>query len=611
MKIVFGYLAWAAYAKVLFEAAVERARAFGYDVVPFCLTPGEPKPRYSWSQLDAAWRTRDSALCDLRDRLTAVCSDADVFWNVNGANVHPSWLADLPTLNVYGCFDDPESTSFLSEPVARYFDAAFVGNLACLPMYRSWGLHHVAWCPIGIINHDFPSHTPTNTLLNDPRPTSLSFVGERESPWRQERLDRLVSEFPEAIFRGNGWPLGRISDEDRGKLYRKTRIGWNIHNSLGPINVRLFALPANGVLQICDNRCRLGQFMKLEHEVIGFDTIEECIDRTRYFLKHEDERREIAANGHRRYLADYSERRIWDYYAAQFRKWLGGESRSEHPTDRLRWNEGVTTIQPKVSPRSVRSRLLQTINRTLKPLRLQISRTGEAPGVASGTNESVVANVNRTVSAIPSAKVLAGPEEHASINTRKDGETDPAEQALCWAISTIVGDARQIACYGELSSAFAAEASADPRHRISATNSDSRERNSTCQNDSVKLLPATGLDLAVSINEVDPATDYPAVLGRLVHSAPRVIVATTESGSATAVQNEESALIQSSWTSGEFYWVLRSFWNDVSVYFMPNRFLPELRKANKRDHRGPFVAVCSDPRANFAREFVTESRCHS
>jgi spore maturation protein CgeB len=607
VRIVFGYLAWAAYAKVLFEAAVERARAFGYDVVPFCLTPGDPKPRYAWSQLDAAWRSRDSALCDLRDRLDALCADADVFWNVNGANVHPSWLADLPTLNVYGCFDDPESTSFLSEPVARYFDAAFVGNLACLPMYRSWGLHHVAWCPIGIINHDFPSHTPTTTLLNDPRPTLLSFVGERESPWRQERLDRLVSEFPEAIVRGNGWPLGRISDEDRGKLYRKTRIGWNIHNSLGPINVRLFALPANGVLQICDNRCRLGQFMKLEHEVIGFDTMDECIDRTRYFLKHEDERREIAANGHRRYLVDYSERRIWDYYAVQFREWLGGESRSEHPIDRLRWKEDVTTTQPKVTRQSVRSRLLQTINSTLKPLRLQISRTGHSTGNAACANQSTVANALQTEGTIAPSGVLPGHGQCGAENSNKNGEIDPANQAFCWAISTIVGEARQIICSGNLSSVFATEASADPRRRISVVNSDSGLVNSKCVKDGNELQPSMGLDLAVSINEVGPAADYLVVLGRLVHSALRVIVATTESGSVTAVQDKESAIMQSSWTSGEFYWVLRGFWNNVSIYHMPSPFLPELRRAEKKDQRGPLVAVCRDPRPNLAGKSVKDS----
>ena len=608
MKIVFGYLAWASYAKVQFEAAVSRARGFGYDVVPFCLTPGEPKPRYSWSQLDAAWKSRDSDLCDLRDRLIEVCSGADVFWNVNGANVHPSWMADLPTLNVYGCFDDPESTSFLSEPVARYFDAAFVGNLACLPLYRSWGLHRAAWCPIGIINHDFPADVPTTNLLNAARTIPLSFVGERESPWRQERLDRLVSEFPGAIFRGNGWPLGRISDKDRGHLYRNTRIGWNIHNSLGPINVRLFALPANGVLQICDNRCRLGQFMKLEHEVVGFDTIDECIDRTKYFLNHDAERNEIAANGHRRYLADYSEKRIWEYYHSQFKKWLGGESCSEHPIDRLQWSEEGTTTRPDIKSETVRSRLLQSINRTLKPLNLQIGRSSQGTGNASVSGPPTVAEdlVTKQSSAVPAAS--AKQKKQCLDDVSEDSEADPANLAYCWAIATVLGDARQIECSGNLSPVFAAEASADPRRHIAVFNCVSSMLNQRANSVQSELPRSAGLDLAVSIDEVCPAADYLGVLGGLVQSAPKVIVSVVQSSSTGPVPGEGTSLSHRSWTAGEFYWVLRSFWNSVIVYQMPNRFLPELRKAENGDEPGPIVAVCCDPRTTSAASSVSESR---
>jgi len=607
MRIVFGHLAWAPYAKVLFEAAVERARGFGHDVVAFCLTTGAPKPRHSWQQLDAAWKSRDSDLCDLRDRLIEVCSDADVFWNVNGANVHPSWLADLPTLNVYGCFDDPESTSILSEPVARYFDAAFVGNLACLPLYRSWGLNRVAWCPIGIINHDFPADVPTTNLLNAARTTPLSFVGERESPWRQERLDRLVSEFPEAVFRGNGWPHGRISDEDRGHLYRNTRIGWNIHNSLGPINVRLFALPANGVLQICDNRCRLGQFMKLEHEVVGFDTIDECIDRTKYFLNHDAERNEIAANGHRRYLADYSEKRIWEYYHSQFKEWLGGESRSEHPIDRLQWNEAGTTTRPNIKSGTVRSRLLQRINRTLKPLNLQISRSSQGTGIASVSSSPTVAEVLVAKQSPAAPTALAEQKKQCPDDGSEDSEADPANLAFCWAIATILGDARQIECSGNLSPIFAAEASADPRRNVTVVNSVSRRLSPqpiVVRNDQPC---SAGLDLAVSIDEVCPAADYLGVLGRLVQSAPKVIVAVVQSVSTGPVTDEDASLSQRSWTAGEFYWVLRGFWDSVTVYQMPNRFLPELRKDEKGIEKGPIVAVCFDPRTTSTASSVSKS----
>jgi len=66
-------------------------------------------------------------------------------------------------------------------------------------------------------------------------------------------------------------------------------------------------LPANGVLQICDNRSHLGNIFELGTEVVGYDTIDEAVEYCHYYLAHEDERRCIAAAGFRRALRDYNE----------------------------------------------------------------------------------------------------------------------------------------------------------------------------------------------------------------------------------------------------------------------------------------------------------------
>jgi hypothetical protein len=60
-------------------------------------------------------------------------------------------------------------------------------------------------------------------------------------------------------------------------------------------------------MQICDNKSHLGAVYELGKEIVGFDTVEECIDLCRYYLAHDRERREIAANGWRRALRDYNE----------------------------------------------------------------------------------------------------------------------------------------------------------------------------------------------------------------------------------------------------------------------------------------------------------------
>ena len=51
--------------------------------------------------------------------------------------------------------------------------------------------------------------------------------------------------FP-AFTRGRGWRAGYLPEQEKVALYGRSKIGWNVHNSVGPCNIRTFALPANG-----------------------------------------------------------------------------------------------------------------------------------------------------------------------------------------------------------------------------------------------------------------------------------------------------------------------------------------------------------------------------
>ena len=101
--------------------------------------------------------------------------------------------------------------------------------------------------------------------------------------------------------------LKDLREEEKIPLYQKTKIGPNFHNSTGPINYRLYTLPANGVMQLCDNKSHLGSIFELDKEVVGFNTVEEAIELTKYYLSHENERVDIAVAGWKRALKDYNE----------------------------------------------------------------------------------------------------------------------------------------------------------------------------------------------------------------------------------------------------------------------------------------------------------------
>ncbi len=289
------------------RALCERLRAAGIDIDCETATLDPPGPPLHWHDLDARWRRGDPALMRRYERLARRCEGFDVLVNGAGINLHPDFVRQLPLARVYACFDDPESSAVLSQPVAHAYDLCLVGNIAEVETYRSWGARRAEWWPLGFKAHDFDPNLTRERILGEARPVDVTLLCERWSNWRRERLDRFAAAFPQGIYRGTRWPLGWLPEDERIPLYQRTRIGPNFHNSTGPINIRTFALPANGVMQICDNRSHLGRIFELGREVVGVDTADEAIEACRYYLAHEDERRLIAAAGWERSVRDYNE----------------------------------------------------------------------------------------------------------------------------------------------------------------------------------------------------------------------------------------------------------------------------------------------------------------
>lgn len=293
------------------EALCSRLQARGLRIDCEPITLDAPGPPLTWSELDARWRRGDRALLTMYDRLVRRLDGFDVLLNGSGINLHPEFVRQLPVTTAFACFDDPESSAVFSQPVAAAYDTCLVGNIACLDDYRAWGARDVHWWPLGFRDDDCDPSLTESEILGGERDVQVALLCERVTDWRSRRLDRFAAAIPDGIYRGRGWPLGWLPSEQRVPLYRRTRIGPNFHNSLGPVNARTFILPANGVMQICDNRRHLSGVFELDREVVGVETVDEAIDATRYYLAHDDERRRIAAAGWRRAHRDYSESAVY------------------------------------------------------------------------------------------------------------------------------------------------------------------------------------------------------------------------------------------------------------------------------------------------------------
>jgi len=600
VKILFAHIEGTPDNRVWYRQLADSAGA-GLEVRPFCITIDPPGPRLSWPALDRLWRHRDPRLLELYGRLQEAADDCDVLLLYNGANLHPEFLPHLPTFNVYCCFDDPESSEGLSRPLAPAFDAVFHGNIASRFQYEHWGCRKLAWIPNLNPPMDLPRRDECARILEAERDVEIVFFGERESHWRRARLDALTAAFPQARCHGRGWPTGRLEDADLHALYRRARIGWNVHNSTGPINRRLYVLAAFGVLQICDNKTGLAPIFRLGEEIVGFDTIPEAIELTRHYLDHPDEARAIARRGCERFWRDYHPEAIWARVHEQLRAW--GALRKREP--------GTSPPVPHRSPLTLARVAMDGIRPWLRRSRKTASMLRAEWRARHRTTAGFD---DRFYRGVPFESYRENPGmpgiNMAAVRLEEKGLLDwPDVLALNWAITSLIGDARRIVEIGSGTGPFAEFAARDPAREIHCFEADPFARAKAIE---LRSFPNVRYfesyenhlvgryDLLVSvevIEHVDEVQDYLELCSQL---APRAIYTTP---------NREQKHGRDHWgppsypphvrefTPGELFWMLRLYYRSVRLFHLPDPHVPWLAPMTIATPGSPIVAECRDPHA--------------
>jgi hypothetical protein len=569
------------------------------EVRPFCVTLDPPGPRLGWQELDRLWRRRDRRLLEMYDRLQQAADDCDVLLLYNGANLHPELLPHLSTFNVYCCFDDPESSEDLSRPLAAAFDAVFHGNIASRFQYEHWGCRKLAWIPNLNPPMDLPRPEERSRILDEDRDVEIVFFGERESLWRRARLDALTAAFPQARCHGRGWPAGRIDDGELRALYRRARIGWNVHNSTGPINRRLYVLAAFGVLQICDNKTGLAPIFRLGEEAVGFDTIPEAIELTRHYLAHPDEARAIARRGCERFWKDYQPEAIWARVHDQLRAWGAERKRA-----------------PGTSP-PIPGRSLPALGRA--------ARDGVRPWLRAVRKAAALLRAERRPIRRPSPLLddrfyRGEPFESyrenpgmpgvnlAAVRLEEKGFLDwPDILALNWAVTSLIGQAKRIVEIGSGTGPFAEFAARDPAREIHCFERDAFARARAVE---LRSFPNVryfedfddhrigGYDLLVSVEVIEHVGALHEYLELCSQLAPRAIFTTPNRerrhGRAHFGPPVYPAHVRE-FAPGELFWMLRLYYGSVRLFHLPDPHVPWLAPMTLATPGTPIIAECRDP----------------
>jgi hypothetical protein len=165
---------------------------------------------------------------------------------------------------------------------AREFDNVFCNQIRGMNDMIASGVN-AKFLPHAVEPKAFPNY-PKAVQKYD-----VCFVGFVSFAKRANMLDRLFREFPNFFF-------GQRLFEHCADKFRESKIVFNTAAD-DDINMRCFEATATGSFLLTEWVPTLGECFEDGKHLVTYKTMDEAIDKAKYYLIHEDERDEIAKSG--------------------------------------------------------------------------------------------------------------------------------------------------------------------------------------------------------------------------------------------------------------------------------------------------------------------------
>ncbi len=185
----------------------------------------------------------------------------------------------------------------------RCADYIVITSNEAVSKYQRAGLGHK------VIKSQWAFNPFTYNSLTFPRTRDVSFVG-LENGNRSEVIGNMRQKGLAVETFGFGWPASMdIPLQDMVRIFNQTKVNLNIGESFSAVQQikrRNFEVPGCRGFLLTTPAEGIQEYYEPDKEVVIASSLEELLDKSRYYLVHEREREIIAQRGYERTLAEHT-----------------------------------------------------------------------------------------------------------------------------------------------------------------------------------------------------------------------------------------------------------------------------------------------------------------
>lgn len=242
------------------------------------------------------------------------------------------------------CHDDESAFDAHSKHYAQAVDAVVTTDYFSIAAYRELGVPAVL-CLTSVSKEMCPA-------LELTRDIDVSFVGNCRKTDRKQYLDFLSANGVKVESFGFGSPHGFISDSEMGRIFCRSKINLNFSRLENPAADRLAGHKGRTIEAAMTRSFCLSEYypalpyiFEIKKEIDCFSDRHSLLERVRYYLSHEEERRQIAAQACARALREYEEGPCFDRVVRELSAIFSGAQRGAFQPSVLRQSQELKTRQ--------------------------------------------------------------------------------------------------------------------------------------------------------------------------------------------------------------------------------------------------------------------------